>query len=227
MDSESFPVDGELMEPTRVLIVDDHPVFLHGLTSVFDAAGSLTVVGQASSGQAAIDMAADLQPDVVVMDLHMPGMDGIAATREIVSTSPHIAVLVLTMSGDDESVFAAMRVGARGYLLKGTDQDDIVHAVEAIAGGTAVFGGAIAQKIIDYFTGPQRAPSAAFPELTDREREILTLIADGHSNPAIAKRLYLSPKTVRNHVSNIFAKLQVAGRAEAIARAQRARLGGD
>jgi DNA-binding NarL/FixJ family response regulator len=216
------------MEPTRVLIADDHPVFLHGLASVLDAADQITVVGRAVSGDEAIAMAAELQPDVVVMDLQMPGTNGVEATRALVRTSPHIGVLMLTMYGDDESVFAAMRAGARGYLLKGADQADIVHAVHALAGGTAVFGQAIAHKIIEFFSAPRsQVPNDLFPELTDREREILTLIAEGHSNPAIARQLFLSPKTVRNHVSNIFSKLQVVDRAQAIVRARKAGLTDD
>ena len=216
---------GDFMEPARVIIVDDHPVFLHGLASVLDAADQITVVGMASSGEEAIALAAELQPDVIVMDLQMPGTNGVEATRSIVRTSPHIGVLMLTMYGDDESVFAAMRAGARGYLLKGSDQADIVHAVHALARGTAVFGQAIAHRIIEFFAAPRAATnSLIFPELTDREREILTLIAEGQNNPAIAKRLFLSPKTVRNHVSNIFSKLQVADRAQAIIQARKAGL---
>jgi DNA-binding NarL/FixJ family response regulator len=224
-DRTPTPQDGDDMEPTRVVIVDDHPVFLHGLASVLNADDQIEVVGQATSGQEAIALAADLQPDVVVMDLQMPETNGIEATRAIVRTSPHIGILMLTMYGDDESVFAAMRAGARGYLLKGSDQADIVHAVHALGRGTAVFGQAIAHRIIDYFAAPRA--SDIFPELTEREREILTLIAEGANNAAIARRLYLSPKTVRNHVSNIFSKLQVADRAQAIIRARKAGLTGD
>jgi DNA-binding NarL/FixJ family response regulator len=156
----------------------------------------------------------------------MPGLDGIEATRRIVGTSPRVAVLVLTMYEDDASVFAAMRAGARGYLLKGADQAEIVRAVAAVAGGEAIFGAAVAARILEFFTAPrQRAPESVFPQLTAREHEVLDLIAAGRSNAQLAETLFLSPKTVRNHVSNIFAKLQVADRAQAIVLARDAGLG--
>jgi DNA-binding NarL/FixJ family response regulator len=162
------------------------------------------------------------------MDLDLPDIHGIEATRSITQTSPHIGVLVLTMFDDDDSVFAAMRAGARGYLLKGAGHGDILNAIAAVGTGTAVFGPSVARRLIDFF-GAQRAAAVAtpFPELTDREREILNLIASGENNTAIADRLFLSAKTVRNHVSNIFSKLQVADRAQAIVRARRAGLGAD
>jgi DNA-binding NarL/FixJ family response regulator len=218
--------EGTLVDPLRVLIVDDHPVFLAGLRVLLDADPRTEVVGEATNAAEAIALAADLQPDAVVMDLHLPDLNGIEATRTITRTSPHIGVLVLTMYEDDDSVFAAMRAGARGYLLKGASHGDIVHAIAAVGAGTAVFGPSIAARLIDYF-GAQRTAAAAtpFPELTEREREILNLIAAGANNAAIAERLFLSAKTVRNHVSNIFAKLQVADRAQAIVRARRAGLG--
>jgi DNA-binding NarL/FixJ family response regulator len=173
-----------------------------------------------------VTAAATLQPDIVVMDLNMPGLNGIDATRAILRANPGTGVLVLTMFDDDESVFAAMRAGARGYLLKGADKDEIARAVLAVASGEAIFGPAVAQRVIDYFSTARPAGQPpAFPELTEREREILELIAQGHRNPAIAKRLVLSPNTVRNHVSSIFAKLQVADRAQAIIRAREAGLG--
>jgi DNA-binding NarL/FixJ family response regulator len=216
------------VETLRVLIVDDHPVFLAGLRMLLDADPRTEVVGEASTGAEAISLAARTQPDAVVMDLHLPDINGIEATRVITQTSPHIGVLVLTMYDDEDSVFAAMRAGARGYLLKGAGPVDILHAIAAVGGGTAVFGPSIAQRLIDYFS-TQRAMSVAapFPELTEREREVLNLIAGGESNTAIAERLYLSAKTVRNHVSNIFSKLQVADRAQAIVRARKAGLGLD
>jgi DNA-binding NarL/FixJ family response regulator len=219
--------DGADMEPTRVLIVDDHPVFRVGLRLLLEADPDIEVVGEAGTGREAISAAAELQPDVVVMDLHMPEVNGVDATRSIVRTSPHIGVLMLTMLEDDESVFAAVRVGARGYLLKDAMQSDIVHAVHAVGAGTAVFGQGIAQRIMDYFSSYRPVIESAFPELTEREREVLTLIAEGESNPAIARRLHVSPKTVRNHVSNIFSKLQVADRAQAIVRARKAGLARD
>jgi DNA-binding NarL/FixJ family response regulator len=224
---EGMP-EGVAMDPLRVLIVDDHPVFLAGLRVLLEADPRTEVVGEATTAAEAIERAADAQPDAIVMDLHLPDMNGIEATRLITQTSPHIGVLVLTMYEDDDSVFAAMRAGARGYLLKGAGHSDIVHAIAAVGAGTAVFGPSIAQRLIDYF-GAQRSGAAAapFPELTEREREILNLIAAGANNTAIAERLFLSAKTVRNHVSNIFAKLQVADRAQAIVRARNAGLGMD
>jgi len=213
--------EGVAMDPLRVLIVDDHPVFLAGLRVLLEADPRTEVVAEATTAAEAIERAAETQPDAIVMDLHLPDMNGIEATRLITQTSPHIGVLVLTMYEDDDSVFAAMRAGARGYLLKGTGHTDIVHAISAVGAGTAVFGPSIAQRLIDYF-GAQRSSAAAppFPELTEREREILNLIAAGENNTAIAERLFLSAKTVRNHVSNIFAKLQVADRAQAAVRAR-------
>jgi DNA-binding NarL/FixJ family response regulator len=194
---------------------------------LLEHAPDIDVVGTVGDGRQAGIVAAELQPDVVVMDLHMPEVNGIEATRSIVAASPHIAVLVLTMLEDDESVFAAMRAGARGYLLKDADQADIERAVTSLGHGIAVFDAAIAQRIIQYFANQSAKPSPVFPELTDREREILDLLAQGMNNTAIARRLFLSPKTIRNHVSNIFSKLQVADRADAIVRARRAGLGQD
>jgi DNA-binding NarL/FixJ family response regulator len=219
---------GSGVDPLRVLIVDDHPVFLSGLRMILDADPRIEVVGQASTGAEAITLAALIQPDAVVMDLHLPDLNGIEATRAITRTSPHIGVLVLTMYDDDDSVFAAMRAGARGYLLKGAGHADIVQAIAAVGTGTAVFGPSIARRLIDFFAAQASTATAVpFPELTEREREVLNLIAAGHSNTAIAERLFLSAKTVRNHVSNIFSKLQVADRAQAIVRARKAGLGID
>jgi DNA-binding NarL/FixJ family response regulator len=214
-------------EPINVLIVDDHPMFRAGLAAMLASMDGIAVVGQAADGQEAIDMAREVVPDVVVMDLQMPGMNGTEATRVMTQTSPHLAVLVLTMFQDDDSVFAAMRAGARGYLLKGADEDEIVRAIQALARGEAIFGPEVASRLIEFFTAPRSAqqPAEAFPELTDREREVLELIAQGRSNGWIAQHFVLSPKTVRNHVSNIFAKLRVADRAEAIVRAREAGMG--
>jgi DNA-binding NarL/FixJ family response regulator len=185
------------------------------------------VVAEEADGLGAVTAVHTHQPDVVVMDLRMPGLDGIEATRRIVGASPHVAVLVLTMYEDDASVFSAMRAGARGYLLKGADQAEIVRAVAAVAGGEAIFGAAVATRILEFFAAPHpsRAPEAVFPQLTAREHEVLDLIAAGRSNSELAGLLFLSPKTVRNHVSNIFAKLQVADRAQAIVVARDAGLG--
>jgi DNA-binding NarL/FixJ family response regulator len=214
------------MEELRVLIADDHPVVRDGVRLALLGLAEAAVVGEATSGTEVVELSAALQPDVIVMDLHMPGQSGIEATRQIVRTSPHVAVLVLTMYDDDTSVFAAMRAGARGYLLKGADQDEIVRAVRAVARGEAIFGPAIAGKVLGYFAATQGAQLApAFPELTEREREVLELIAQGLNNQQITQRLVVNPKTVRNHISNIFAKLQVADRAQAIVRAREAGLG--
>jgi DNA-binding NarL/FixJ family response regulator len=214
-------------DAVRVLIADDHPVFRKGLRTTIEGAGRFQVAGEAASGAEASRLALDQQPDVVIMDLQMPGGSGIEATREIVRHSPHIAVLVLTMFEDDDSVFAAMRAGARGYLLKGADNDEIIRATEAVASGEAIFGPAIATRLMAYFAHPGTGPAQAFPELTGRERAVLELIAQGLSNPRIAEKLALSPKTVRNHISNIFTKLQVLDRAQAIVKARQAGLGAD
>ncbi len=214
------------MEAIRVLIADDHPVFRSGLqTLLAPLVPETEVVGEVSTGEEAIAQAAILQPDVIFMDLHMPGQNGIEATRAILRVSPHIGVLVLTMFEDDDSVFAAMLAGARGYLLKGADQAEIVRAITVISHGEAIFSPAIARRLTHYFAmlGNASLPQA-FPELTEREREVLTLIAQGRNNAEIAARLVLSQKTVRNHVSNIFNKLQVADRAQAIIRAREAGL---
>jgi DNA-binding NarL/FixJ family response regulator len=213
-------------EPLRVLIADDHPVFRDGLRGVLATMGTAEVVAEAATGTDAVQAAADLQPDVVVMDLHMPELGGIEATRRIVGASPHIAVLVLTMSDDDDSVFAAMQAGARGYLVKGAGPADIVRAVRSVASGDAIFGPGIAERVLRFFAAARSsAQPPAFPALTDREREVLELVARGEGNATIAHKLAVSQKTVRNHVSNIFLKLQVADRAQAIVRARQAGFG--
>jgi DNA-binding NarL/FixJ family response regulator len=212
-------------EPLRVLIADDHPLFRQGLRTAIDSDLGFEVVGDAATGTEAVARALELQPDVVVMDVQMPERNGIEATRDIVTQSPHIGVLMLTMFEDDDSVFAAMRAGARGYLLKGSDHDEIVRAIRAVNSGEAIFGPAIATRLMAYFSASAGGPAQAFPELTAREREVLELIAQGHSNAAIAQQLVLSQKTVRNHVSNIFTKLQVLDRSQAIVKAREAGLG--
>jgi DNA-binding NarL/FixJ family response regulator len=220
-------VTGE--EPLRVLVCDDHPVYRDGLSMLLSSLEGLEVVGTAADGVEAVRRAGELQPDVVVMDLQMPGLNGIEATARMTAEHPHVAVLVLTMYDDDESVFAAMRAGARGYLLKGAAQDVIARAITSVAQGEAIFGPAVARRVAAHFSGaaPARsaAPPEAFPQLTAREREVLDLLAAGRTNAQIAAALFLSPKTVRNNVSNVFAKLQVAGRSEAIVRARDAGLG--
>jgi DNA-binding NarL/FixJ family response regulator len=213
------------MEPIRVLIVEDNAHFRDGLRALLSAAAGFQVAGEVATGEEAVTRARALQPDVVLMDLRMPGLDGIEATRRIVQDSPHMAVLALTMLEDDDSVFAAMRAGARGYLLKGALKAEILRAIQGVASGEAIFGPAIARRLMQYFAAA-RPPGLAqtFPELTEREREILVLIAHGRTNPEIAERLCLSLKTVRNHVSNVFSKLQVADRAQAVIRAREAGL---
>ena len=213
-----------MTEPIRVLIADDHPLFRDGLAALLNDGADTELAGMASSGTEAIELAREAQPDVVVMDLHMPGLNGIEATRRIVADSPHIAVLVLTMFDDDDSIFAALRAGARGYLLKGADRVQIRCGIHAAANGEIVFGAELAARMLGYFTATP-APPPIFPQLTDREREVLELVAQGRANAAIATRLGLSQKTVRNHVSNILTKLQVADRAQAIVQARDAGLG--
>jgi DNA-binding NarL/FixJ family response regulator len=216
------------MERIRILIADDSPLFRKGITALLKSFPETELVGEATSGEEAIALSARLQPDVILMDLKMPDVSGIEAARRIVQTSPHISILMLTMFQNDDSIFAAMRAGARGYLLKGADQDEMLRAIRAVASGEAIFSRAIAQRLIHYFSNAKLPGSSSiFPELTDREREILALIAQGYKNPEIAEHLTLSPKTVRNHVSNIFSKLQVADRAQAILRAREAGLGED
>ncbi|RXZ44693.1 response regulator [Agromyces binzhouensis] len=211
----------------RVLVVDDHPVYREGLVGVFAEAPALVVVGTAADGPDAVREAERLQPDVVLMDVNLPTLSGIEATRTIVRASPHIAVLVLTMVDDHDAVFAAMRAGARGYLLKGATPEEIVRAAVAVAAGDAVFGSGIAGRVLAYFSAERTrgASAEAFPTLTAREREVLELIASGARNQEIARELYVSPKTVRNHISNIFTKLHVADRDEAIALARDAGVG--
>jgi DNA-binding NarL/FixJ family response regulator len=215
-------------EPIRVLLADDHPVYRDGLAALLASVDGLEVVATAEDGAAAVALATELQPDVVVMDVQMPGLDGIEATRRLTAASPHIGVVMLTMAEEDATLFSAMQAGARGYLLKGANQAEITRAVTAVARGEAIFGPAIARRIADFFAAGPAVGSAAeqaFPQLTAREREILELVAAGRSNAQIASTLFLSPKTVRNNVSNIFAKLHVADRAEAIVRAREAGLG--
>ncbi len=218
------------MDKITLLIADDERNIRMGLRALCKVEADLTLVGEAATGAEAIQLAADLQPDVMLMDINMPdpdheGLNGIEATRRILSTSPHIGILMLTMFEDDDSVFAAIRAGARGYLLKGALKAEILRAIRAVNSGEVIFGAAIAQRMARYFAGIRPAPSSElFPELTDREREILSLIAQHLTNAEIAGRLSLSPKTVRNHVSNIFDKLQVTDRVQAILRAREAGL---
>src|SRR5919198_1559440 len=211
------------MAPIRVLIADDHLFYREGLRVMLGAVPAIQLVGEAATGDEAIERALALQPDVVLMDLKMPGATGVEATRRILRELPNIGVLVLTMF-DDDSVFAAMRAGARGYLLKDARLEDVVRAVEAVGRGEAIFSPTIAQRLLGYFAS-NRTTAATFPELTEREHEILALVAQGRSNEQIAEQLVVSIKTVRNHVSAIFSKLQVADRAQAVVRAREAGLG--
>ena len=214
-------------EPISLLIADDHTLFREGLRALLEAAPDLRVVGEAADGTQAVQLAQDRQPAVVLMDINMPGLNGVAAARAILAGRPATGVIMLTMLEDDDSVFAAMRAGARGYILKGADTAEVLKTVRAVAQGEALFGPAIARRLMSFFSAPARRPEpAAFPELTEREREVLDLIARGLNNTAIAEHLTVSPKTVGNHISNIFSKLQVADRAQAIVRARTAGLGG-
>jgi DNA-binding NarL/FixJ family response regulator len=213
----------------RVVIADDHPLFLRGLEACLRGTTGIDLVETVTTGDAAVAavLAADDRIDVVVMDLHMDGLNGIEATRRIVERRPSVGVLVLTMVDDDDAVFAALRAGARGYLLKGADEEDLLRAIRAVADGEAVFGPGVAQRVLSYLShAPTASRHRAFPQLTPREREIVALIADGLGNQAIARRLDLSPKTVMNYVSNVFTKLHVADRAEMIIRAREAGFGG-
>jgi DNA-binding NarL/FixJ family response regulator len=215
-------------ESTRVLVADDHTLFRYGLKAMLANAEGFEVVGEAATGEEVVEKVAQTRPDIVLMDIQMPGINGIEATRRVLERDPSIGVVVVTMFEDDNSVFAAMRAGARGYVLKGADAEEVLKVVAAVAEGEAHFGPEIARRLMGFFSAPKpAAPSEAFPELTAREAEVLDLIAQGLNNQDIARRLYLSPKTVRNHISNIFLKLQVADRAQAIVRAREAGLGGD
>jgi DNA-binding NarL/FixJ family response regulator len=213
------------VELLRLLIADDHPLFRQGLRTILGTVPDFDIVGEATTGEETISQALALQPDVILMDLQMPGGSGIAATREILMQSPRTRILVVTLFEDDDSVFAALRAGARGYVLKDVDEEDMIRAIRAVGAGEAIFSPAVATRVLTYFAAPRQEARQVFPTLTEREREILHLIAQGYSNPTIARMLSLSPKTVGNHVSNIFGKLQVADRAEAIIRAREAGLG--
>jgi DNA-binding NarL/FixJ family response regulator len=213
-----------MTRPIRVLIADDHPLYRDGLAALLTEGPGTELAGAAATGAEAADLARQTQPDVVVMDLHMPGIGGIEATRRIMADSPDVTVLVLTMFDDDDSISSALRAGARGYLLKGASRDQIRGAIHAAAHGQLIFGAPLASRMLGHFTAAP-APRPVFPQLTGRERQVLELLAQGRANTAIAARLSLSHKTVRNHVSSILAKLQVADRAQAIIQARDAGLG--
>jgi len=207
-------------------MADDHLLFRDGLRTLLSAAPDLELVGEASTGEEAMSLAARLQPDVILMDLKLPGITGIEATREILRESPHVGVLMVTMFDEESAIFAAMRAGARGYLLKGATHAEMLRAIRAVGAGEAIFSPAIARRLMEFFAQLRPATSpTVFPELSEREREILDLLAQGYKNAAIASRLTLTPHTVRNYVSNIISKLQVADRAHAILRAREGGLG--
>jgi DNA-binding NarL/FixJ family response regulator len=213
------------MDSLRILIADDHPLFRKGMRTLLTATADTEVIGEATTGQEVIELAATLQPDVILMDLQMPEVNGIEATRQILQTSPHIRILVITLFEDDASVFSALRAGARGYVLKDAREEEMLRAIRSVGSGEAIFSPAIATRLMDFFSASQTAvPKEIFPTLTEREREILQWIARGSSNSEIARKLTLSVKTVNNYVSNIFSKLQVADRAQAIIRARDAGL---
>jgi DNA-binding NarL/FixJ family response regulator len=213
------------MDTLRILIADDHPLFRKGMRALLATMPEVEVVGEATTGPQAVELAGRLEPDVVLMDLQMPDGGGIAATRQIMRASPHMRILVVTLFEDDDSVFAALRAGARGYVLKDIDEGEMLRAIRSVGRGEAIFSPAIAARLIDFFAAPRpAAPKEVFPDLTEREREILALIARGESNPDISTSLGISLKTVRNHVSNIFSKLQVADRVQAALRARAAGL---
>jgi DNA-binding NarL/FixJ family response regulator len=219
------------MNAIRILIVDDHPVFRFGLRALLNAIPDTEVVGEVTSGEEVIALAGSVRPDVILMDINMPRVNGIEATRRIREMHPDIRILMVTMLEDD-SVFAAMRAGARGYVVKGAEPAEVLRAIRAVADGEAIFSPGIAERLMHYFATPPAASDStrwsetpAFPDLTEREREVLALIAQGLTNSAIAERLVLSQKTVRNYITEIFSKLQVADRAQAIIRARNAGLG--
>ncbi len=218
------------MKPIRVLIADDHALFREGVHAILKAVPDIEIVGEAGTGQEAMTLASELKPNVILMDIQMPDLNGVEATQRILKTQPDMGIIIVTMLEDDDSLFSAMRAGARGYVLKGADKAEMLKSIRAVADGEALFGPAIAIRVLNFFhDNPSQSKSksspAVFPELTDREREILDSIARGETNDDIAEQLTISLKTVRNHVSSIFNKLQVTNRAQAVIRARDAGLG--
>ncbi|MBK9179494.1 MAG: response regulator transcription factor [Acidimicrobiales bacterium] len=210
----------------RVLVADDHAVVRSGLRALLDTVDDMEMVGEAGDGQTAVELADELLPDIVLMDVQMPTVNGIEATRAIAAAHPSVAVIILTMYEDSDTLFAALRAGARGYLLKGADQTDVLYCLRSVAAGHVTLGPGAAERVLERFS-THESPPVVFPELTDRERSVLQLVADGHNNAVIGRQLGLATKTVANHVSNILTKLQFADRAEAIVRARQAGLADD
>jgi DNA-binding NarL/FixJ family response regulator len=214
------------MSVLRILIADDHTLVRSGMRALLQTEAEFEVVGEAATGEQVVTMAATLQPDVIVMDLRMPGISGIEATRRILQANPAIRILVVTLLEEDDTLFAALRAGARGYVLKEASEGEVLRAIRAVGEGEAIFSASMAARLVGFFASPRQAASSLpFPDLTEREREILTLIAQGRSNSEIAQQLVIGQKTVRNYISSIFSKLQVADRAQAIIRAREAGLG--
>jgi DNA-binding NarL/FixJ family response regulator len=217
------------MSQIKLMIADDHKLFREGLKALLAVTEDIEIAGEAEDGDTAVKKCRELQPAIILMDINMPGMNGIQATQQILQDRPQTGIIMLTMLEDDASVFNAIRAGARGYLLKGADPNEVLNVIRAVADGQALFGPAIASRVLGYFkelgsrSGSQQTETP-FPELTERELEILRLISQGLNNSEIAQKLFLSPKTVRNHITNIFSKLQVADRAQAIVRAREAGL---
>ncbi|MGM0881713.1 MAG: response regulator transcription factor [Bacillota bacterium] len=213
------------MKKLRILIADDHPLFRHGVSTLLLTIPDMEVAGEATSGEEAVAMAERLIPDVILMDIRMPGLNGIEATQRINKSVPSINILILTMFQDDASVFTAMRSGAKGYVLKDADKDELLHAIRAVGSGQAIFSSGIASKMMEYFAATRPAASEVwFPALSTREREVISLMAEGLSNSDIAGKLSLSGKTVANYITNILNKLHVADREEAIRLAKESRL---